>query len=332
MTSSISTYVDSVTTIKIVDRTANLSDAYFPSVIICNINQLRKSFIYWLHENINQEWPQKYAINVDDVFSLVRKYYFRATNNDPFSQTSDDFLNLILDSNFFETKFLEFLGQNLDNNDTQEALMSIIPPKNKIASYYDFKFDAEGSLGQYGNLTKVAYHKNFFQALANQWAIGQMILMMRWQGRLGRNSWGGNLFYSIGYPTDFGVCQWITPNYQFSGSDAHIFQNLPRGALNGVNNGLSLLMDAETFDYGDGSSTGVGFKIAVVYPTDIGVIESTAISVDIGQVTQVGVSTTLTGIDDDAVSSIDPNRRKCWMQEEIELQHYPKSDDFRFIV
>ena len=41
-------------TIKTVDRTANLSDAFFPSIVICNINQLRKSFIYWLHDNIHQ--------------------------------------------------------------------------------------------------------------------------------------------------------------------------------------------------------------------------------------------------------------------------------------
>merc|ERR1711911_76800 len=94
---------------------------------------------------------------------------------------------------------------------------------------------------------------------------------------------------------DYGVCNWITPNYAFSGS-VESFMNLQKGALNGINNGLSFLLDAETFDYGDGSSTGVGFKIAVVHPMDIGVMESMAINVDIGMVTNIGVSTTLTEI------------------------------------
>merc|ERR1711946_89219 len=102
--------------------------------------------------------------------------------------------------------------------------------------------------------------------------------------------------------------------------------NLQKGALNGINNGLSFLLDAETFDYGDGSSTGVGFKIAVVHPMDIGVMESMAINVDIGMVTNIGVSTTLTEITGEAVTSFNPYKRKCWMQSEIRLKHFRSSD------
>ena len=43
---------------------------------------------------------------------------------------------------------------------------------------------------------------------------------------------------------------------------------LPKGALNGENNGLTLLLDAETLDYGNGfydlgERAGEGFKVAV---------------------------------------------------------------------
>merc|ERR1711911_45396 len=127
---------------------------------------------------------------------------------------------------------------------------------------------------------------------------------------------------------DYGVCNWITPNYAFSGS-VESFMNLQKGALNGINNGLSFLLDAETFDYGDGSSTGVGFKIAVVHPMDIGVMDSMAINVDIGMVTNIGVSTTLTEITYEAVTSFNPYERKCWMQPEIRLKHY-QSSDYRY--
>ena len=78
MKQNISAYTNSVTTIKTVDRTANLSDAFFPSIVICNINQLRKSFIYWLHDNIHQNirLNDQSPPSIVDVFSLVKNQTF----------------------------------------------------------------------------------------------------------------------------------------------------------------------------------------------------------------------------------------------------------------
>ena len=76
MKGNISAYTESVTTIKTVDRTANLSDAYFPSVVICNINQLRKSFIYWLHDNLHENsLLEDKSTRIDEVFSIVKNNY-----------------------------------------------------------------------------------------------------------------------------------------------------------------------------------------------------------------------------------------------------------------
>ena len=81
MKENISAYTNSVTTIKTVDRTANLSDAFFPSVVVCNINQLRKSFIYWLHDDIRQnELIDIQSPSIEDVFSHVKNHYFRVEN------------------------------------------------------------------------------------------------------------------------------------------------------------------------------------------------------------------------------------------------------------
>ena len=316
MKESISAYANSVTTIKTVDRTANLSDVFFPSVVICNINQLRKSFIYWLHDNIRQsELIDMQSPSIEDVFSHVKNHYFRVENE--VSVKDEEWLKLILESNFYEEKFKQFYTKNLD------ALKLIAPPENKIV-YYD-NVDPSEFIGGLSNATRKAYHKSFLQAMAGQWAIGQMILTIKWKGK-----GAGALYYQTGYATDYGVCNWITPNYAFSGS-VESFINLQKGALNGINNGLSFLLDAETFDYGDGSSTGVGFKIAVVHPMDIGIMESTAINVDIGMVTNIGVSTTLTEITYDAVTSFNPYERKCWMQNEIDLMHFPRARDYRSI-
>ena len=310
MKGNISAYTESVTTIKTVDRTANLSDAYFPSVVICNINQLRKSFIYWLHDNIHENsLLEDKSTRIEDVFSIVKNHYFRVENE--ISAKHEELLELIFESNFYEKKFKEFYNNNL------EAVYSLIPPDDEVV--YHSKVSNDELLGGYSNATKKAYHKSYLQALAGQWTIGQMILLMNWKGK-GHD----RLFYQSDYSTDYGVCHWITPNYVFSPGTDEWFGNLQRGTLNGINNGLSILLDAETYDYGDGSSTGVGFKIALVHPMDIGIMESMAINVDVGMVTQIGVSTAITEISFNAVTSFNPYERKCWMQSEIELMHYPR--------
>ena len=319
MKENISAYTNSVTTIKTVDRTANLSDAFFPSVVICNINQLRKSFIYWLHDNIHQNGSLNYkSTTVVDVFSLVKNHYFRDTNEK--SENHEDLLEMILESKFFEKKFEQFYNKNLD------ALKSLVPLEDEDKlSYYSNVMNKAELIGGLSESTKKAYHKSFLHAMAGQWTVGQMIIFMRWKGK-------GGLFYQLDYSTDYGVCNWLSPNYQPStGFGSAFVDKLEKGALNGINNGLTFLLDAETYDYGDGSSTGEGFKIAVVYPMDIGIMESMAINVDIGMVTNIGVSITLTNITDEAVSSFNPYERKCWMQNEIDLMHYPNYD-FRYIV
>ena len=208
---NISAYDNSVTTIKIDDRTADLSDAYFPSVVICNINQLRKSFIYWLHENIHENGLlNEKSIHILDVFSLVKTHFFRGHEeglHEHFTpEDQDELLDLILESKFYEEKFDQFYIKNLD------ALNLIVSSDNNLV-HYDDVYDAKDLLGEYSNLTKLAYHKSFLQAMAGQWTIGQMILMIKWRGN------GDGIWYQTGYSTDYGVCQWVTPDYNFSGSD-----------------------------------------------------------------------------------------------------------------
>ena len=44
-----------------------------------------------------------------------------------------------------------------------------------------------------------------------------------------------------------GICEWITPNVT---KDFTKLRYLEPGSTSGLNNGLSVLLDAETFDYG----------------------------------------------------------------------------------
>ena len=118
-----------------------------------------------------------------------------------------------------------------------------------------------------------------------------MIPYMKWNGMDpdAPNSDTGGVFLEIGYSTSFGLCSFITPYYRNMppDSDNMTLNLLAKGALNGENNGLSLLLDAETFDYGNafadiGERSGVGFKVAVVHHLDTVNMESNGILLNVG--------------------------------------------------
>ena len=48
----------------------------------------------------------------------------------------------------------------------------------------------------------------------------------------------------------------------------------------------------------------------------------------LGTVTEIAVSVSTTTIEDDAIV-FDPTDRKCWLQEEIELEHLPLKEENR---
>ena len=145
----------------------------------------------------------------------------------------------------------------------------------------------------------------------------------------------GGVFLEIGYATSFGICNFITPYFRHMPpeTDQMTLKYLKKGALNGENNGLSVLLDAETFDYGNGFATfgergGVGFKASVVHHLDISVMESTSLQVNVGASTNMAVSSTKIDITDDA-ADFRPNDRRCWLQGEINLTHFSYEEDYR---
>ena len=68
----------------------------------------------------------------------------------------------------------------------------------------------------------------------------QKLSLVEWLG-----SHKGALYIS-GFGTDMGLCDWITPNMTLGES----FLEIEPGVQTGLKNGLTLMLDAETFDYG----------------------------------------------------------------------------------
>ena len=100
-------FFDSTIKVDIKDRSAPLDEAFFPSVVICNINPLRKSFIYWLADNLKQEGK---IISVAKLFRVIGHNFFKTSNN---TITDEDsaLLDMIFKSTFYQKHFEEFLSE-----------------------------------------------------------------------------------------------------------------------------------------------------------------------------------------------------------------------------
>ena len=324
----LSTYI----IINIEDRTSDLDNIHFPSVAICNINPLRKSFIYWIHENLND--AGRTDASVGDIFDAIGSQYFSSNVN--IDQLKNDknqkLLDDILDSDFFEIEFRKFLDEKVN-----KSSFPISGKKNTVFSYNQQEDVVEEAFGEYNQSTKKLYHKTFLQELASQWKEGQMIPYIQWSGMDPddpQNGTGG-VFLEIGYATSFGICNFITPYFRHMppDTDQMTLKYLKKGALSGENNGLSVLLDAETFDYGNGFATigereGVGFKASVVHHLDLPVMESTAMQVNVGSSTHLAVTSTKINITEDA-TVFQPMDRRCWLQGEINLTHFSYEEDYR---
>ena len=226
-------------------------------------------------------------MSISNIFDVVGNLYFSPNNvGNETKEKYDWILNNIIESDFFEAKFKEFMNEKINRSS-----FNISPDSNKLYIYNQVE-NAEETLGDYNEVTKKTYHMNFLRELAGQWKQGQMIPYLRWDGMDPDDKLNnpGGVYLEVGYPTSFGLCNFITPYYKHMPSEAPdnmTLKFLPKGALNGENNGLSVLVDAETFDYGNGFSdvgerAGVGFKVAVIHHLDTAVMESNGMQVNVG--------------------------------------------------
>eukprot|EP00095_Tigriopus_kingsejongensis_P004041 maker-scaffold5_size1054832-snap-gene-5.11 protein:Tk04041 transcript:maker-scaffold5_size1054832-snap-gene-5.11-mRNA-1 annotation:"bursicon alpha" len=97
----------------------------------------------------------------------------------------------------------------------------------------------------------------------------------------------------------------------------------PSGVKNGVNNGMTLMLDAEIYDYGDIRSPSNGFVLALHHHLDVPVIQQQGFNVAPGTFTQIAVSPILESTTEMAKMRFKPLDRGCYFQSEIALKHWP---------
>ena len=154
-----------------------------------------------------------------------------------------------------------------------------------------------------------------------------MIPYISWDGAKGDDKSG--VFLKVGKGLSYGLCSWIFPFFEMPEPGKELDPLAwKKGALNGEHNGLSLMLDAETYDYGSryysvSQRAGEGFLVGLYHPHDMPIVAQTGVNIMPGARVLLSLSTTITNITEDAVDRFKPADRKCWEQSEIRLESLP---------
>ena len=103
-------------------------------------------------------------------------------------------------------------------------------------------------------------------------------------------------------------------------------------ARNGINNGLQILLDAETYDYASSPSGGEGFTLSILHQLDIPIMKNSGININTGQCNNLVVSSTLMNTTESVKSRFPPSDRNCYFEDEIQLLHLPHGNSFRYDI
>lgn len=136
------------------------------------------------------------------------------------------------------------------------------------------------------------------------------------------------------FGTDYGLCSLIKPQISFNSTLSHmpfetLMTNFTRtiqpGIQLGKENGLTLLLDAEVYDYAFSPQRGEGFKLAIHSHMDQPIMALSDIDLSPGFVTQLSVTPILRDTTDSARYRFSPEERGCYFDRELEFEYLPSS-------
>ena len=93
----------------------------------------------------------------------------------------------------------------------------------------------------------------------------------------------------------------------------------------GKENGLTLLLDAEVYDYAFSPQKGEGFKLAIHSHMDQPIMALSDIDLSPGFVTQLSVTPILRDTTDEAKWRFNPEERGCYFDGELVFKYLPAS-------
>merc|ERR1712106_646066 len=104
------------------------------------------------------------------------------------------------------------------------------------------------------------------------------------------------------------------------------------GARNGIKNGISFLIDVETYEYAFFPRSAKGFTIALSDSRDRPVVSQQGFYIQPGTETLVSMQVTGSIATPGAMTFFNPARRNCYNDEEFQPLYFNKSTGFRYTM
>lgn len=229
-----------VTTIK--STTEPLDKVYFPSVTICNINQVRESFF------LDMELDSSHPIG-SEIIDLLYKQFYSGSGKDTTEEEMDEIKRFLTSENYVKA---EYKYHNITSKDNKKL-------RELIKNFEEYLAVFQPQIEKGAHLTR----------LAVQEPLGHMILKASY-GNITKPGTSKDFIPHFG--TDYGICSIIKPQTVFDPELEHVYYkekvfrehiHIKKGAEVGRKNGLSLLLDTETFDYSFHLKASEGFLIMI---------------------------------------------------------------------
>ena len=138
-------------------------------------------------------------------------------------------------------------------------------------------------------------------------------------------------------PTDFGSCCLLVPHLHlrphsdFENMTIYeIHHDLKANTLNGEDNGLDLVIDAEQFNYAYHQSNSAGFKVSLHDHRDLPIMQFSSQLIFPGFETQINLKPTITNTTEEAISFLSPTERQCYAEGEANLTYLTNDFGYRY--
>ena len=137
------------------------------------------------------------------------------------------------------------------------------------------------------------------------------------------------------YPTDFGSCCLLIPHFDLkpinkSVSREERYHGIKAIAINGEENGVDIVLNAEQFNYADHHSKAGGFKISIHSHLDKPMIKFSSQLIFAGTINQINLKPIITNTTLDAIKKFSPEVRNCYANGEANLTYLTYSYGFRY--
>jgi hypothetical protein len=137
------------------------------------------------------------------------------------------------------------------------------------------------------------------------------------------------------FPTDFGSCCLLIPDLDLKRINENVsfeemYHVIKAIAINGEENGVDIVLNAEQFNYADHHSKAAGFKISIHNHLDKPMIQFSSKLIFPGSINQINVKPTITDTTLDAINKFSPEVRNCYADGEANLTYLTYGHGYRY--